>query len=57
MLYFLSALTSYGNSNVSLQGDWQLMGAVEALNGMMLLGLTTAFSFAFIQRAWPLDRR
>jgi hypothetical protein len=30
-----------------------MMGALEALNGMMLFGLTTAFLFAIIQQAWP----
>jgi hypothetical protein len=29
------------------------MGALEALNGMLLFGLTTAFLFAMIQKVWP----
>jgi hypothetical protein len=29
------------------------MGALEALNGMLLFGLSTAFLFAIIQRVWP----
>ena len=33
------------------------MGALEALNGMLLFGLTTAFLFAMIQRVWPLGSR
>ena len=33
------------------------MGALEALNGMMLFGLTTAFLFAMIQKVWPVGRR
>jgi len=57
MLYSLSALTSYGHANVFLAPHWQLMGALEALNGMLLFGLTTAFLFATIQRAWPLRSR
>jgi hypothetical protein len=28
------------------------MGAIEALNGMLLFGLTTTFMFGIIQRAW-----
>jgi hypothetical protein len=57
MLYSLSAITSYGHANLFLQPRWQLMGALEALNGMLLFGLTTAFLFAIIQRIWPLGSR
>jgi hypothetical protein len=57
MLYSLSALTSYGHANLYLKEKWQLMGALEALNGMLLFGLTTAFLFAMIQRVWPLGSR
>lgn len=54
MLYSLSAMTSYGHANLFLEEQWQLMGALEALNGMLLFGLTTAFLFAMIQKVWPL---
>jgi peptidoglycan biosynthesis protein MviN/MurJ (putative lipid II flippase) len=57
MLYSLSAMTSYGHANLFLSPHWQLMGALEALNGMLLFGLTTAFLFAMIQRVWPLGSR
>ena len=57
MLYSLSAMTSYGHANLFLNNRWQLMGALEALNGMLLFGLTTAFLFAMIQRVWPLGSR
>lgn len=61
MLYSLNAMTTYGHESVSLEPHWQMMGALEALNGMLLFGLTTAFLFAMIQEIWPLairrDRR
>lgn len=59
MLYSLSAITSYGHADVFLEPKWQLMGAMEAVNGTLLFGLTTAFLFAVIQRVWPWkhDRR
>ena len=57
MLYSISAMTSYGHANLFLKPRWQLMGALEALNGMLLFGLTTAFLFAMIQRVWPLGHR
>jgi hypothetical protein len=57
MLYSLSAITSYGHANLYLEPHWQMMGALEALNGMLLFGLTTAFLFVMIQEVWPLGRR
>ena len=57
MLYSLNAMTTYGHESVSLEPQWQMMGALEALNGMLLFGLTTAFLFAMIQEVWPLAIR
>ena len=57
MLYSLSAMTSYGHTSLVLEAHWQMMGALEALNGMILFGLTTAFMFAMIQKVWPLGGR
>ena len=57
MLYSLNAMTTYGHENVSLAQHWQMMGALEALNGMLLFGLTTAFLFAMIQEVWQSHRR
>jgi len=57
MLYSLSAITSYGHVGLYLESQWQMMGALEALNGMLLFGLTTAFLFAMIQRVWPIGSR
>jgi hypothetical protein len=52
MLYSLNAMTSYGHANLYLAPRWEMMGALEALNGWILFGLTTAFLFTVIQRAW-----
>jgi hypothetical protein len=57
MLYSLSALTTYGHASGLLSPHWRMLGALEALNGMLLFGLTTAFLFAMIQQVWPLGRR
>jgi hypothetical protein len=57
MLYSLGALTTYGHDDIHLESQWRMMGALEALNGMLLFGLTTAFLFAMIQRVWPTTRR
>ncbi len=57
MLYSLSAMTSYGHANLFLAKEWQLMGAIEALNGMLLFGLSTAFLFAVLRDHWPTRER
>lgn len=56
MLYSLGAMTTYGHENLDLAPHWQMMGALEVLNGMILFGLTTAFLFALVQAAWPSRR-
>ena len=53
MLYSLGALTTYGHASINLESRWQLMGVLEALNGLILFGLTTAFLFTVMQKAWP----
>ena len=61
MLYSLNALTSYGHVGMSLEDHWHLLGALEALNGWLLFGLTTAFLFAVIEqlglRVFGFERR
>ena len=52
-----SALTSYGHANLYLKDQWQLTGTLDALNGMLLFGLTTASLFAMIREVWEMERR
>jgi hypothetical protein len=52
MLYSLNAMTSYGHANLYLSPRWEMMGALEALNGWILFGLSTAFLFTVMQKAW-----
>ena len=56
VLYSLSAITSYGHANLVLESRWQLMGALEALNGWLLFGLTTAFLFAMFNKVWSANK-
>jgi hypothetical protein len=49
LLYSLSAMTTYGHEHFDLANHWQLMGSLEALNGMILFGLTTAFLYGMIR--------
>jgi hypothetical protein len=55
MLYSLNAITSYGHTNLHLEEHWHLMGALEALNGWLLFGLTTAFLFGTLEKVQLLD--
>lgn len=50
MLYSLNAVTSYGHESLNLAPSWQLMGSLEALDGWILFGLTTAFLFSVFQK-------
>lgn len=53
MLCSLGPVTTYGHASLTLAPGWQLMGTLEALNGWILFGLTTAFLFTVMQKAWP----
>jgi hypothetical protein len=53
ILYSLGAITSYGHASIFLEDRWRLLGSIEAVNGLIMFGLTTAFLFAAIQKAWP----
>jgi hypothetical protein len=46
--FYLSAqnYTSLGYGDVILSERWRLLGPVEAINGLLLFGLSTAFLFA-----------
>ncbi len=50
MLYSLGAMTTYGNTSVNLEAQWQLMGVVESLNGVILFGFTVATLFSINER-------
>jgi hypothetical protein len=53
MLYSLGAMTTYG-SGLLLENQWRLMGAIEALSGWLLFGMTTAFLFGTIQKCYQI---
>jgi hypothetical protein len=45
LLYSVDSMATRGASGVALQSHWQLMGALEAADGMLLFGISTAFIF------------
>ncbi len=49
ILYSVDAMATRGASGVTLQPHWRMMGALEAANGMLLFGISTAFIFSVMQ--------
>jgi hypothetical protein len=45
----LGAMTTFGQAGIKLDPGWQMMGPLEALDGFILFGLTTAFMLVIIQ--------
>ena len=54
MLYSVDSMTTRGASGLLLQRHWRMMGALEAADGMLLFGISTAYIFAVMQAFWPM---
>jgi hypothetical protein len=52
LLLSLAAMTTRGTPALALPYEWQMMGALEGLNGIILFGITTAFIFAVLHFYW-----
>jgi hypothetical protein len=46
------AFTTLGLGDVTLKPPWRILSAMEAADGMLLFGWSTAFLFAVVQRVW-----
>ncbi|MGB5296852.1 MAG: potassium channel family protein [Thermoanaerobaculia bacterium] len=54
-LYFsLVSFTTLGYGDVTLSPQRELLGPMEAMAGITVIGLTTALLFAVIQRSWKI---
>ncbi len=52
-LYFsTSSFTTVGYGDLTLSEEWRLLGSLEAANGMILFGWSTAFIFTVIHRIY-----
>ena len=52
-LYFsTSSFTTVGYGDLILSEEWRLLGSIEAINGMILFGWSTAFIFAGVSRIY-----
>jgi hypothetical protein len=54
ILYRVDSISTRGGSGLMLERHWQTMGALEALDGMLLFGISTAFIFAIAQDYWSI---
>ena len=57
ILYSVDSMSTRGTSGLSLERHWKLMGALEAMDGMLLFGISTAYIFAMMQAYWSLMTR
>ena len=52
-VYFsLVTFTTLGYGDISLSSNWRLLSGLEAINGIMLIGWSTAMMFALIQNIY-----
>ena len=49
-----AAMSTRGASGLVLERHWRMMGALEAMDGMLLFGISTAFIFTVMQAYWSL---
>jgi hypothetical protein len=49
ILYSVDSIATRGASGLTLQSHWQMMGALEAADGVLLFGISTAFIFTVMQ--------
>jgi hypothetical protein len=52
-MYFSAVtFTTLGYGDITLNSEWRVLSGFEAINGILLVGWTTAFLYAVIQRTW-----
>jgi hypothetical protein len=49
ILYSVDSMTTRGASGLVLQPHWLMLGALQAADGMLLFGISTAFIFTVMQ--------
>jgi hypothetical protein len=57
LLYSVDSISTRGASGLMLENHWRMMGALEATDGMLLFGISTAYIFTLMQDYWPLMAR
>lgn len=55
--FSLGAMTTSGAEGISLALKWKLLGGIEAMAGMLLFGVSTAFLFGILSRLFDTRRQ
>jgi hypothetical protein len=52
--FYFSAVTftTLGYGDITLNTDWRILSGLQAINGILLIGWSTALLFAVLQRTW-----
>ena len=53
-VYALATMTTFEMPELTVPPRFQMLSALQAVNGVLLFGITTAFLFAVIQVQWKL---
>ena len=53
-VYSLATMTTFEIPGLTLPPRFQMLSALEAMNGVLLFGISTAFLFAVISAHWQL---
>ena len=53
LVFSVDSMSTLGGS-LALQRPWQMMGALEAFDGLLLFGVSTAFLFSVMQAYWSM---
>ena len=54
ILYSVDAISTRDASGLMLERHWRMMGALEAMDGMLLFGISTAYILTVMQAYWAL---
>ncbi len=57
ILYSVDSISTRGAAGLPLERHWRMMGALEAVDGMLLFGISTAYLFSVMQVYWPILTR
>jgi Ion channel len=56
LYYSMVMYTSLGLGDVFPTGHLRVLSGIEALNGLMMIGWSTSFTFLAMRSYWPLER-
>jgi hypothetical protein len=54
ILYSVDSISTHGGPGLMLEHHWRMMGALEATDGMLLFGISTAYIVTVMQAYWAL---